>query len=66
LSKTDKWLTAAKITRKTDGTFIFERDNVVPIPRECYTNKYLKVAIPLAEANRLKAITGVDWQNPGW
>jgi hypothetical protein len=66
LSKTDKWLTAAKITRNQDGSFTYERDNVVPIPRECYTSKYLKVPIPLAEANRLKAITGEDWQNPGW
>lgn len=66
LSKTDKWLTAIKITRNPDGSFTYERDNVRPIPRECYTNKYLKVAIPLAEVNRIKQLTGNDWQNPGW
>jgi hypothetical protein len=66
LSKTDKWLSAIRITRKSDGSFNYERDNVVPIPRECYTNKYLRVAIPLAEANRLAQLTGEDWQNPGW
>lgn len=66
LSKTDKWLTAIKITRNPDGSFTYERDNVRSIPRECYTNKYLKVAIPLAEVNRIKQLTGNDWQNPGW
>ena len=66
LSKTDKWISAIKITRNPDGSFTYERDNVRPIPRECYTNKYLKVAIPLAEVNRIKQLTGEDWQNPGW
>jgi hypothetical protein len=66
LSATDKWITAAEITRNVDGTYTYGRRNVRETERKCYTNKFLMVPIPLAEANRLKAITGEDWQNPGW
>lgn len=66
LSKTDKWITAAFITRISNGEYTYERDVVRPNERQCYTNKYLKVPIPQDEADRLKAITGKDWQNPGW
>jgi hypothetical protein len=66
LSATDKWITAAEIIRNADGTYTYGRRNVRETERKCYTNKFLMVPIPLAEANRLKAITGEDWQNPGW
>ncbi len=66
LSATDKWITAAEIIRNADGTYTYGRRNVRETERKCYTNKFLWVPIPLAEANRLKAITGEDWQNPGW
>ncbi len=66
LSKTDRWITGAEITRNADGTYTYGRRTVRATERKCYTNKYLWIPIPLDEANRLKAITGEDWQNPGW
>ncbi|WP_214225966.1 RagB/SusD family nutrient uptake outer membrane protein [Pedobacter sp. B4-66] len=66
LSKTDKWVTAMEITRKPDGTFIYNRRTVRSTERKNYTNKFLWIPIPLDEANRLQAITGVQWQSNGW
>lgn len=66
LSETDKWITAAKITRNGDGTYTYDRKTVREVERRCYTNKFLKVPIPLNEANRILSITGENWQNPGW
>lgn len=66
LAKTDRWVTAAYITRKADGTYHYSRAQVNGNERKCYTNKYLKVAIPLSEVNNMIAISGENWQNPGW
>lgn len=66
LSKTDRWITAMEITRKPDGTFTYGRRTVRGDERKNYTNKFLWIPIPLNEANRLKSITGVDWQSKGW
>lgn len=66
LSKTDRWVTAMEITRKADGIFTYKRRTVRETERKNYTNKFLLVPIPLNEANRLMAITGTEWQNPGW
>jgi hypothetical protein len=66
LSKTDRWITGAEIIRNPDGTYTYGRRNVRAVERKNYTNKFLWVPIPLNEANRLRAITGVDWQNTGW
>jgi hypothetical protein len=49
-----------------DGSFTYKRGMAIGKQRECYTNKYLKCAIPMAEANRILSITGENWQNPGW
>lgn len=66
LSKTDKWITAAEITRDAGGTYTYGRKTVRAVERKCYTNKFLRVPIPLDEANRMESITGTNWQNPGW
>ncbi|NIJ51483.1 RagB/SusD family nutrient uptake outer membrane protein [Dyadobacter arcticus] len=66
LAKTDRWITAMEITRKADGKFTYARRNVRGTERKNYTNKFLWVPIPLDEANRLRSITGADWQNKGW
>jgi len=66
LSNTDKWITAAEITRNPDGTYTYGRRTVRATERKCYTNKFLWLPIPLNEANRLISITGENWQNPGW
>ncbi|MFT4154881.1 RagB/SusD family nutrient uptake outer membrane protein [Parafilimonas sp.] len=66
LSKTDKWITAMEITRTGNNSFTYKRRVVRDTERKNYTNKYLWFPVPLDEANRLKAITGDDWQNPGW
>ncbi len=66
LSKTDKWITAMEIHRNDQGTYTYTRRPVRSVERKCYTNKYLKCPISLNEANRMKSLTGEDWQNPGW
>lgn len=66
LAKTDRWVTAAYITRRKDGTYHYDRAQVNGNERKCYTNKYLKVAIPLKEINNIIEISGENWQNPGW
>jgi len=64
LSATDHWVTGAYITRLKDGSYKYERSVVKE--RQCYTNKWLKTAIPLTEVSNIYAATGEDWQNPGW
>ncbi|MDQ6477190.1 RagB/SusD family nutrient uptake outer membrane protein [Dyadobacter sp. LHD-138] len=66
LAKTDRWITAADITRKADGTYTYGRKLVRNVERKNYTNKFLWIPIPLNEANRMRSITGADWQNKGW
>ncbi|SEJ31547.1 Starch-binding associating with outer membrane [Dyadobacter sp. SG02] len=66
LSKTDRWVTAMEITRNADGSFTYARRPVRNTERKNYANKFLWVPIPLNEANRLRSITGADWQNAGW
>jgi len=64
LSATDRWITGAHITHMQDGTYKYER--TILKERQCYSNKWLKMPIPLTEVNNMRAITGEDWQNPGW
>lgn len=64
LSATDRWITGAHITHMQDGTYKYER--TILKERQCYTNKWLKMPIPLTEVNNMRAITDEDWQNPGW
>lgn len=66
LSKTDKWITAAYITRNSNGTYTYSRTPVRANPRLCYTNKYLKQPLKINEANLMETLTGEVWQNPGW
>lgn len=64
LSATDRWITGMSITHMQDGSYKYER--TILKERQCYTNKWLKTPIPLSEVNNMRAITGEDWQNPGW
>lgn len=69
LADTDHWVTAADITCHIDANnkvtgYTYGRKVIKE--RLCYTNKFLKVAIPLSEVNNMRAVTGEDWQNPGW
>nr|WP_295927050.1 RagB/SusD family nutrient uptake outer membrane protein [uncultured Dyadobacter sp.] len=66
LAPTDRWVTAMEITRNADGSFVYARRTVRATERKNYANKFLWVPIPLNEANRLRSITGADWQNKGW
>lgn len=70
LSDTDRWITSAYITCHvaSDGKTVtgYTYDRAVIKERQCYSNKYLKLAIPLNEANNMIAISGDNWQNPGW
>lgn len=64
LSATDRWITGAHITHMKDGSYKYERTTLKE--RNCWSNKWLKVAIPLTEVNNMISITGENWQNPGW
>ncbi len=66
LSSTDKWVTAMEITRIGNNQYTYMRRPVRALPRACYTNKYLWCPISLNEENRMKTLTGENWQNPGW
>ena len=68
LSATDRWITGAHITHyfKADGSHGYIYERTILKERQCYTNKWLKMPIPLTEVNNMRAITGEDWQNPGW
>lgn len=82
LAATDKWISKVEITRKvTDGAdnswinanpptswsaFSVVRKPVTPYSRQNYTNKYLRLPLLIEEANKMKIITGNDWQNAGW
>jgi starch-binding outer membrane protein, SusD/RagB family len=82
LAATDKWISKMEITRKgTDGTenswvnatpptswsaFSVVRKPVTATSRLNYTNKYLRLPLLVEEANKMKIITGNDWQNQGW
>jgi SusD family. len=65
LEKTDRWITAAHITRNEDGSYTYARG---PVSRErlCYQNKFLWFPIPLNDVNIMIGLTGENWQNPGW
>jgi hypothetical protein len=65
LEKTDRWINAMWITRNGDGSYTYRRG---PVSRErlCWTQKFMWLPVPVDEVNRMKALTGEDWQNPGW
>jgi hypothetical protein len=65
LEKTDRWITAMKITRNADGSYTYNR---APVSKErlCYTQKFLRLPIPMNEVNKMLPLTGDNWQNPGW
>ena len=65
LANTMKYVTAMKIVKNGDKT-TYERVHIRANGYQCYTNKFLWVALPLAEAARLESLTGQNWQNPGW
>jgi hypothetical protein len=66
LSVTCKWLTAMLITKEPDGTFAYQRSNILTTPRGGWQNRDLLLPLPLAEVARLEPLTGKKWQNPGW
>ncbi len=55
-----------EITRNANGTYTYKRRPVREVERKNYTAKFLCFPLPLDEANRLRSITGQNWQNPGW
>ncbi|MDR0844212.1 MAG: RagB/SusD family nutrient uptake outer membrane protein [Tannerella sp.] len=68
LEKTDRWITAARITisgAAAPYTYTFAR-GPVSVERLCYSQKWLRFPVPMNDVNIMKALTGEDWQNPGW
>lgn len=64
LEQLHHYVTAAAITHMQDGSYKYDRE----IVRELndWSNKWLKPAVPLSEVNNMIALTGENWQNPGW
>lgn len=65
------WSTAMEISWLGDDAagvpiYTYTRRNVRQSIRQCYSNKWLWVPIPLVEQNKLGTLTGEEWQNPGW
>jgi hypothetical protein len=65
LETTDRWITAMWITRNADGSYSYRRG---PVSKErlCFTNKFLRLPIPMNEVNKMISLTGNNWQNTGW
>lgn len=66
LKETCAWLTAMVITKNSDGSFTYERQNIWTKERGGSSNRDLLLPLSTAEAARLYSITGQKWQNPGW
>jgi hypothetical protein len=65
LGETDGFVTGMKITKNPqDGTFAYER--VKLRQRSCSDEKFLLFPISQTEVAKMNALTGGDWQNPGW
>ncbi len=63
LNETDKFVTGMKITKEGDS-YIYNRIKLQE--RGTNTDKYLMFPISLGEVSKIEALTGDDWQNPGW
>lgn len=65
-----RYLTGVDCVKNNDGSFTYTRvaltADTPDASRACWTYKYKFLPIPQSEANRLKALTGEEWQNPGW
>lgn len=64
LKETDKFVTGMWIEKNTDNTFIYNRFKFDE--RLCNTDKFLIYPIPQNEVNKIIALSGENWQNPGW
>ncbi|MDR1505358.1 MAG: RagB/SusD family nutrient uptake outer membrane protein [Prevotella sp.] len=63
LGETDGFVTAMRITKK-GSTFKYTREKLRM--RYCNTDKFLMFPINQSEVTKMNALTGTEWQNPGW
>ncbi len=63
LNQTDKFVTGMRI-RKDGDNLTYTRFKFAD--RDCSSDKYLLYAIDQGEVNKMFALSGVNWQNPGW
>ncbi|WP_352421158.1 RagB/SusD family nutrient uptake outer membrane protein, partial [Proteiniphilum sp.] len=63
LNETDKFVTGMRITKDGDN-YIYNRVKLQE--RGTNTDKYLMFPLSLSEVSKMEALTGDDWQNPGW
>ena len=66
LKTTCSWLTGMRPIRQSNGTFKYERYNIWTKERGGCDTRDLLLPLPVEEAARMEAVTGVNWQNPGW
>lgn len=64
LNETDKFVSGMRIEKNADNTFTYNRFRFDD--RLCNTDKFLRYPIPQDEVNKIIALTGENWQNPGW
>ncbi|RFS19343.1 RagB/SusD family nutrient uptake outer membrane protein [Chitinophaga silvatica] len=63
LDQTDKFVTGMEITNDA-GTLTYKRFKFED--RNCFDNKFLLYPINQTEVDKVKQLTGISWQNPGW
>lgn len=64
LGETDKFVTGMKITRKSDGSYNYQRIKLAD--RRCAESKFNLYPINQTEVSKMLQLSGVNWQNPGW
>jgi hypothetical protein len=62
MPETSRYVTGMRIT-ESGGSFTYQRFS---IERYSYGDKYYLYPLSITEVNKMKDLTGVEWQNPGW
>lgn len=63
LDQTDRFVTGMRITKNGDQ-LNYTRFRFAD--RNCWSEKFLLYALDPDEVNKMNALTGTNWQNPGW
>jgi hypothetical protein len=64
LNETDDFVTGMRITKGDGDNYTYTRIKLAT--RGTNADKYLMFPIGLSEVTKMNALTGLEWQNPGW
>ena len=65
LDQTEEHMSGMRITKNPDGTFKYTRF-AFPVRTNKAADKYLLYPMSESEVNKMKYLTGDNWQTPGW